>query len=154
MKATLKYLVRETRVGTEITTLLIPGLNDGDHELHELARWVASELSPDVPLHFSAFHPDYKLRDIPATPLATLRRARAIAMREGLRFVYTGNVHDRDGDTTHCPSCGTSVIVRDWYEIVETSLERGACKACKTPIPGHFEAPIGKFGRRRMRVVV
>jgi pyruvate formate lyase activating enzyme len=154
VKDTLEYLVRETTVWTEITTLLIPGLNDGDRELHELAQWVATELSPDVPLHFSAFHPDYKLRDIPATPLATLRRARAIAMREGLRFVYTGNVHDRDGDTTYCPNCAAPVIVRDWYEIVEARLDRGACATCKTPIPGHFEAEIGKFGRRRMRVVV
>ncbi|HEY1552305.1 MAG TPA: AmmeMemoRadiSam system radical SAM enzyme [Kofleriaceae bacterium] len=154
VKDTLKYLVRETRVWTEITTLLIPGLNDSDRELHELAQWIASELSPDVPLHFSAFHPDYKMRDIPATPLATLRRARAIAMREGLHFVYTGNVHDADGDTTRCPSCGAAVIVRDWYQIVETSLDRGACKTCKTPIPGHFEATVGNFGRRRMRVVV
>jgi pyruvate formate lyase activating enzyme len=154
VKATLQYLVRETTVWTEITTLLIPGLNDGDRELHELAQWVAGELSPDVPLHFSAFHPDYKLKDIPATPLATLRRARAIAMREGLRFVYTGNVHDREGDTTSCPSCGAAVIVRDWYEIVEANLQHGACKACKTPIPGHFEAGVGNFGRRRMRVVV
>jgi pyruvate formate lyase activating enzyme len=154
VKATLQYLVRETTVWTEITTLLIPGLNDGDRELHELAQWIASELSPDVPLHFSAFHPDYKLRDIPPTPLATLRRARAIAMREGLRYVYTGNVHDIDGDTTWCPSCGAAVIVRDWYQIVETKLEHGACSACKTPIPGHFEARLGNFGRRRMRVVV
>jgi pyruvate formate lyase activating enzyme len=154
VKNTLKYLVRETNVWTEITTLLIPGLNDSDRELHELAQWVASELSPDVPLHFSAFHPDYKLKDIPPTPLATLRRARAIAMREGLRFVYTGNVHDREGDTTSCPGCGAAVIVRDWYQIVETRLAHGACNACKTPIPGHFEAQMGNFGRRRMRVVV
>jgi pyruvate formate lyase activating enzyme len=154
VKETLQYLVRETTVWTEITTLLIPGLNDGDRELHELAQWVAGELSPDVPLHFSAFHPDYKLKDIPATPVATLRRARAIAMREGLRFVYTGNVHDREGGTTSCPSCGAAVIVRDWYQIVEAHLDRGTCEACKTPIPGHFEAQIGNFGRRRMRVVV
>jgi pyruvate formate lyase activating enzyme len=154
VKATLRYLVRHTRVWTEITTLLIPGLNDSDAELHELAAWIAQDLGPDVPLHFSAFHPDYKLRDLPPTPLATLRRARAIAKAEGLRFVYTGNVHDREGDTTSCPACGAAVIVRDWYQILETRLDRGACANCGTALPGRFGAEIGNFGRRRMRVVV
>ncbi|HEY1812160.1 MAG TPA: AmmeMemoRadiSam system radical SAM enzyme [Kofleriaceae bacterium] len=154
VKETLRYLVRETTVWTEITTLLIPGLNDSDTELHELAIWVASELGPDVPLHFSAFHPDYKLQHIQPTPLATLQRARAIAKAEGLRFVYTGNVHDREGDTTSCASCGAPVIVRDWYQIVESNLDQGRCGSCKMPIPGRFDAQIGNFGRRRMRVVV
>jgi pyruvate formate lyase activating enzyme len=154
VKDTLRYLVHETDVWTEITTLLIPGHNDSDAELHELAQWVLRDLGPEVPLHFSAFHPDYKMQDIPATPLATLRRARAIARREGLRFVYTGNVHDREGDTTCCPGCGTSVLVRDWYEIVESRLDRGRCASCGTAIPGRFGAGIGNFGRRRMRVVV
>jgi pyruvate formate lyase activating enzyme len=154
VKETLRYLVRETTVWTEITTLLIPGLNDSDVELHELATWIASELGPDVPLHFSAFHPDYKLQHIQPTPLATLQRARAIAKAEGLRFVYTGNVHDREGDTTSCASCGAPVIVRDWYQIVESNLDRGCCGSCKRPIPGRFDAQIGNFGRRRMRVVV
>jgi pyruvate formate lyase activating enzyme len=154
VKETLEYLVKETKVWTEITTLLIPGLNDGDRELAELSSWVASALGPHVPLHFSAFHPDYKLRDIPATPLATLRRARAIAMREGLSFVYTGNVHDPEGDTTWCPSCGAAVIERDWYEIVATRLEGGACAACGTAIPGHFDARAGSWGRRRVRLAL
>jgi pyruvate formate lyase activating enzyme len=154
VKDTLKYLVHETRVWTEITTLLIPTLNDSDRELHELAQWVAAELGPDVPLHFSAFHPDYKLRDLPATPPATLTRARRIAMAEGLRYVYTGNVHDPEGDQTLCPSCGTAVISRDWYEILGSRLTSGACAQCGTQIPGRFEEAIGNFGRKRMRVLV
>jgi pyruvate formate lyase activating enzyme len=155
VKDTLRYLVKETNVWTEITTLLIPTLNDSDKELHELAQWVASELGPDVPLHFSAFHPDYKLLDLPRTPAATLTRARRIAMAEGLRFVYTGNVHDPEGDQTLCPGCGTAVISRDWYEILDAKLTSGgACACCGTPIPGRFGEAIGNFGRKRMRVLV
>lgn len=155
VKDTLKYLVRQTLVWTEITTLLIPTLNDSDRELHELAQWVATELGPDVPLHFSAFHPDYKLRDLPATPPATLTRARQIAMAEGLRYVYTGNVHDPEGDQTLCPGCGTAVISRDWYQILGSQLtSTGACARCGTQIPGRFAEAIGNFGRKRMRVVV
>jgi pyruvate formate lyase activating enzyme len=154
VKETLRYLVHETDVWTEITTLLIPGLNDSDREIAELASWIGSELGPDVPLHFSAFHPDYKMNEVPPTPRATLTRARELAMREGLRFVYTGNVHDRSGDTTNCPSCGAAVIVRDWYEIISSSMNGGCCRACNAVIPGCFSAQIGSFGRRRMRLVV
>ncbi len=155
VKDTLRYLVHETQVWTEITTLLIPTLNDSDRELHELAQWVASELGPDVPLHFSAFHPDYKLRHLPATPPETLTRARRIAMAEGLRFVYTGNVHDPEGDATLCPACKTAVLQRDWYEILDSKLTpEGACTQCGTPLPGRFQGLIGSFGRKRMRVVV
>jgi pyruvate formate lyase activating enzyme len=155
VKETLVYLVKETNVWTEITTLLIPGLNDSDRELHELSEWIGSELGPDVPLHFSAFHPDHKMTDIPPTPLATLRRARDIALRTGLHYVYTGNVHDRDGDTTSCPSCGAEVLVRDWYEILDAKVGRdGACGACGAIIAGRFDARIGHFGRRRVRLVV
>jgi len=154
VKETLRYLVRETKVWTEITTLLIPGLNDSEKELTELSEWVASELGLDVPLHFSAFHPDYRMRDLPRTPLSTLQRARAIAMRAGLRYVYTGNVHDKDGDTTRCPSCGEAVIERDWYEIVGSKLEGGACTSCGAAIAGRFGEKLGSFGRRRVRLVV
>ena len=139
---------------TEITTLLIPGLNDSDAELHELSAWIARDLGVDVPLHFSAFHPDYKLRDLPPTPPATLRRARAIAMREGLRYVYTGNIHDREGDTTTCTACRTAVIERDWYEILAHRLVGDACAACGAKLPGRFGDVVGSFGRQRMRVVM
>jgi pyruvate formate lyase activating enzyme len=155
VKETLVYLVKETKVWTEITTLLIPGLNDSDAELTELSEWVAGALGTDVPLHFSAFHPDYKMTDIPRTPPSTLRRARDIARRTGLRYVYTGNVHDRDGDTTMCPSCGGGVIVRDWYEILETNLApNGQCGSCGFAIAGRFGDRVGSFGRRRMRLQI
>jgi pyruvate formate lyase activating enzyme len=154
VKETLSYLVNHTDVWTEITTLLIPGLNDSDAELTEMTKWIAKELGPDVPLHFSAFHPDYRMRDVPRTPPATLRRARAIAMREGLRYVYTGNVHDREGDTTLCPACGAAVLERDWYEILGSSLDHGRCAACGTAIAGRWDDAVGTFGRRRVRLVV
>ena len=155
VKDTLRYLVRETKVWTEITTLLIPGLNDGDAELTQLAEFVAGDLGVDVPVHFSAFHPDYKMNDIPATPIETLRRARKIAMRAGLRYVYTGNVHDPEGDTTTCPSCQAAVIERDWYEILASRLgPDGTCATCATPIAGRFGDQVGSFGRKRMRVVM
>jgi len=155
VKETLVYLVKETKVWTEITTLLIPGLNDSDRELTELSEWVAGALGPDVPLHFSAFHPDYKMTDIPPTPPETLRRARGVAHKAGLRYVYTGNVHDREGDTTSCHSCGAEVLVRDWYEILDAKLgPGGTCSSCGTAIPGRFGERVRGFGRRRMRLVM
>ncbi len=153
VKDTLRYLVRETRVWTEITTLLIPGLNDGDAEIDDLAGFVATELSPDVPVHFSAFHPDYKMTDRPGTPPETLRRARARALAAGLHHVYTGNVHDADGDTTFCPGCREPVIVRDWYRMLRYALDdRGACRACGAVLPGVFDGPVGTFGARRIPI--
>ncbi len=141
---TLEYLVRETRVWTEITTLLIPGKNDSDEELRAECKWIRERLGTDVPLHFTAFHPDWKMRDVPATPAATLTRAREIARLAGLRYVYTGNVHDEDGGSTYCPSCETPVIVRDWYEIGDYRLtDEGACRHCGAKLAGHY----GKFGK-------
>ena len=141
---TLVYLARETDVWTEITTLLIPGKNDSDQEIEAECKWIAENLGRDVPLHFSAFHPDWKMRDVPATPAATLRRARETALRAGLRYVYTGNVHDEAGGTTHCPACGEAVIVRDWYEIRAYHLtDEGACAFCGHKLAGRY----GKFGK-------
>ncbi len=154
VKDTLRYLVHETKVWVEITTLLIPGLNDSDREVGELCAWVASELGPHVPLHFSAFHPDYKLAHIPATPPATLRHARERAIQEGLSYVYTGNVHDRDGDTTRCPSCQNEVVVRDWYDIVSADLVDGGCGRCGAAIAGRFGPAVERFGRRRIRLAM
>src|SRR4051812_8379517 len=114
---TLEYVKHETDVWVELTTLLIPGLNDSDDELHRMTAWVAEHLGPDVPMHFTAFHPDFKLRDRPPTPPATLTRARAIALGNGIRHAYTGNVHDAGGSSTRCHSCGTVLIERDWYEL-------------------------------------
>ena len=148
---TLLYLKHHTSVWFEITTLLIPGLNDSDGELHQLSQWIGTELGPDVPLHFSAFHPDYKMRDRPATPAATLTRARAIAKGEGLLHVYTGNVHDSDGGSTYCQACGVRLIQRDWYQLGEWNLTAdGCCNACNTPCAGVFEAQPGRWGRRRL----
>ena len=150
---TLTYLKHETDVWFEITTLLIPGKNDSDDELTRLCAWVARELGPDVPLHFTAFHPDYKMNDLPATPAATLTRARDIGLREGLRYVYTGNVHDSVGGTTFCPACGEALIVRDWHQILKYHLTGdGRCLSCAAPIPGRFEGFKGQFGRRRVPV--
>jgi pyruvate formate lyase activating enzyme len=150
---TLAFIRHETNCWLEITTLLIPGLNDSSEELKALSQWVARELGPDVPLHFSAFHPDHKMRDIPATPVSTLVRARQIAMGEGLRYVYTGNVHNKEGDTTFCPSCHASLIERDWYRIDGYHLTAdGACPDCGHKIAGRFEAKAGNFGPRRIPV--
>jgi pyruvate formate lyase activating enzyme len=116
---TLRYLCHETDVWTEITTLLIPGRNDGDDEIRALSQWVARNLGTEVPLHFTAFHPDWKMTDVPATPLSTVRRAREIAMQAGLQHVYTGNVSDPQGGRTHCTKCGTTLIARDGYRIID-----------------------------------
>jgi len=150
---TLRYLRHETEVWLEITTLLIPGHNDSDDEIDAETAWIAAELGTDVPLHFSAFHPDYKMLDVPSTPAATLTRARRIALGNGLRYVYTGNVHDIEGDTTTCPGCGTEVVVRDWYEMRRYLLaDDGTCRACGTQIPGVYDGPAGQWGRRFLPV--
>ncbi len=152
---TLVYLRHETSVWFEITTLLIPGHNDSDAELTALSKWVMKELGPDVPLHFSAFHPDHKMRDIAATPLATLVRARNIALLAGLHYVYTGNVHHKDGDTTLCAACQTTVIERDWYQIKQYALDpQGQCPQCGTPMAGRFGQKAGHFGRQRIPVAI
>lgn len=150
---TLEYVKHETKVWLEITTLLIPDANDSDEEIDALTRWIAGHLGSDVPLHFTAFHPDWKMRDRPPTPPQTLTRARRIALGNGLRFVYTGNVHDREGGSTFCPGCGTRVIERDWYELGEWKLDaRGRCLACGTQIPGVFDGAPGTWGAMRLPV--
>ncbi len=150
---TLVYLKHETEVWVEITTLLIPGKNDSDAELEAESKWIRRELGPDVPLHFTAFHPDYKMTDLPPTPAATLARARNIALAEGLHFVYTGNVHDREGGTTFCPGCGQAVIVRDWYEILAYEVTpEGHCRHCDARLPGRYDALGPPWGRRRVPV--
>ena len=150
---TLAYLKHETDVWFEITTLLIPGENDSDAELDLMTRWVADKLGPDVPLHFTAFHPDYKMMDKPHTPPSTLTRARRIAMGNGLRYVYTGNVHDEDGGSTYCHGCGERVIGRDWFVLTEWNLTpEGNCASCGTPCAGRFQAAPGTWGSRRLPV--
>jgi pyruvate formate lyase activating enzyme len=150
---TLIYLKQETALWLEITTLLIPGKNDSDEELTAAAEWIERELGPDVPLHFTAFHPDFKMTGIEATPADTLARARRIAIEAGLNYVYTGNVHDRDGGTTFCPHCKAALVVRDWHQILSYRLsDDGHCPDCGTGVEGRYERFSGQFGRRRIPV--
>jgi pyruvate formate lyase activating enzyme len=150
---TLVYLKRHTSVWLELTTLLIPGLNDSDQELEDLTRWVVENLGPAVPLHFTAFHPDFRMHDRPLTPPQTLRRARQIACKNGVRYAYVGNVHDAEADSTYCHSCDSLLIGRDWYEITGWHLESEArCRGCGAVCAGVFEQQPGQWGRRRLPV--
>jgi pyruvate formate lyase activating enzyme len=150
---TLEYLKRETRVWLEITNLMIPGLNDTPEETDAMTRWIVDRLGPDVPVHFTAFHPDWKLRDRPPTAAATLTRAREIALANGLRHAYTGNVHDVVGQSTSCHRCGTVLIERDWYELGAWRLDdRGHCRTCGQPCAGVFDRSPGRWGARRLPV--
>lgn len=150
---TLRYIKHHTRVWLEITTLLIPGENDSEEELERLTQWVAEQLGPDVPIHFTAFHPDYRMLDRPSTPSATLAKARRIAFKNGIRYAYTGNVRDRDGSRTQCHRCGESLIERDGYDLSGWGLTTGgACRRCGTPCAGIFEAGPGRWGSRRLPV--
>ena len=154
---TLKYLKHETDVWFEITNLMIPGENDSDAEIEEMTAWVMDNLGPDVPMHFSAFHPDWKMTDKPNTPLETVVRARKIALKNGIRYAYTGNVHDRQGDATTCHNCGELLIGRDWYELHGWNVQTGGnytgnCGHCGTVLPGVFDGPPGDWGRKRVPV--
>jgi pyruvate formate lyase activating enzyme len=152
---TLVYLREKTGVWLEITTLLIPGENDSDHELDQMTRWLAANLGAEVPVHFSAFHPDFRLLDHPPTPLATLRRARTIALGNGLHHVYIGNVRDNDGASTFCASCGQRLIGREGYDVTAWALtENGACKGCGATCVGRFDGPPGTWGNRRLPVAM
>jgi pyruvate formate lyase activating enzyme len=150
---TLEYLKRETEVWFEITNLLIPGKNDSAEEVDAMTRWIVQRLGPDVPIHFTAFHPDYKMLDTPPTPPETLTRAREIALANGIRHAYTGNVFDADGGSTYCPGCGERVIERDWYTLGEYRLtDDGRCVTCGARLPGVFDSAPGRWGRRRLPV--
>ena len=153
---TLKWIRHRSDTWLEVTTLLIPGMNDGDDELRRMAAWFFANLGPDVPLHFTAFHPDFKLTDVPPTPPETLRRARAIARAAGLRYVYVGNVHDAEGQTTTCARCERPLIGRDWYAITHYAVKDGACAHCGHPLPGRFgDGPVAlRSGFRRLRVAL
>ncbi|MCB1750030.1 MAG: AmmeMemoRadiSam system radical SAM enzyme [Gammaproteobacteria bacterium] len=150
---TLEYIAHETSTWLELTCLLIPGCNDSAGEIEAMSRWVCERLGPDVPLHFSAFHPDWKMRDIPPTPPATVKEARRIALAQGLHYVYTGNIEDRSGDATQCHACGAVVIQRAWYELEAYALDAGGCcTTCGTPCAGRFDAAPGRWGRRRQPI--
>ncbi len=150
---TLEYVKHETDVWLEITTLLIPGYNDADEEIDSLTTWMVDHLGPDVPLHFTAFHPDYKMRDVPPTDPDTLARARSIALANGIRYAYTGNVYDVEGGSTYCSDCSAIVIERDWYSLGRYSLtDDGHCEGCGASIAGIFAGPPGDWGPRRRPV--
>lgn len=152
---TLKYIKHETSVWLEITTLLIPGRNDSETEIDEMTQWVVKELGPDVPMHFTAFHPDWKMLDVPATPFETLARAREIALKNGVRYAYTGNVHDANGESTYCRGCGVKLIGRDWYELSEWNLtDDGHCQSCGAQCSGVFDGPAGDWGTKRRPVLL
>jgi len=150
---TLLYVKHETNVWFEITTLLIPGYNDSDQEIDAMTGWGVANLGPDVPWHFTAFHPDWKMLDVPPTPAATLTRACEIARRNGVRYAYTGNVRDEVGQSTYCHQCGAIVIGRDGYEITTWHLDvAGMCRRCGTRCAGVFEPRAGDWGSRRQPV--
>jgi len=150
---TLTYLRHETDVWFEVTTLLIPGRNDSDEEIARMVDWYLEHLGPSVPLHFTAFHPDYKLNDLPPTPPATLRHAREIAQRAGLKHVYTGNIVDTEGGTTYCAGCGETLIVRDWHEVTAYHLDaQGCCPHCGQALAGRFGHYEAHSTRRRQPV--
>jgi pyruvate formate lyase activating enzyme len=150
---TLVYLRHETDVWFEITTLLIPGENDSEQELEEMTQWIFEKLGPEVPIHFTAFHPDWKMMDTPSTPPSTLTLARAIALDAGLRYAYTGNVHDHGGGSTYCHRCGEVLIGREWYVLSDWNLTAdGCCRFCDASCDGHFEPSPGTWGSRRFPV--
>ncbi|MBT6086394.1 MAG: AmmeMemoRadiSam system radical SAM enzyme [Rhodospirillaceae bacterium] len=154
---TLKYLKHETDVWFEITDLIIPGENDSEREIDEMTSWVVKHLGDDVPMHFTAFHPDWKMMDKPRTPKSTLVRAREIAQANGVRYAYTGNVHDFDGASTYCHSCGHRLIGRDWYELSDWNITfegnySGNCNNCGEPVAGVFDETPGDWGRKRQPV--
>ncbi|MDH3336301.1 MAG: AmmeMemoRadiSam system radical SAM enzyme [Gammaproteobacteria bacterium] len=153
---TLLYLKHETDIWLELTTLLIPGENDSAGEIDDMTRWIVEQLGQNVPLHFTAFHPDWKMLDTPSTPTKTLRRSREIAIANGMHHVYTGNVHDYSGSSTYCHGCGELLIGRDWYELSNWNLTmddgKARCSSCGTEIAGVFEAAPGSWGSRRQPV--
>ncbi len=149
---TLVYLKKETDVWLEITNLVIPGHNDASDEIARMCGWIVENLGPDVPLHFSAFHPDWKMRDAPPTPPETLRRARRIALSQGVRYAYVGNVREPEAGSTHCYACSALLIGRDGYEITDWNLENGRCPGCGEACPGVFERRPGQWGARRLPV--
>lgn len=152
---TLKYIKHETSVWLELTTLIIPDENDTEAEIEAMTQWVVENLGPDVPLHFSAFHPDWKMLDKPPTPLASLLKARQIALKNGVHYAYVGNVHDKSADSTYCQGCGQLLIGRDWYELSEWNLDAsGCCRFCGERCAGVFHPKSGNWGAKRKAVAM
>lgn len=152
VQETLVYLKHKTDVWFEITNLLIPGENDSDQELHAMTEWIAENLGLNVPIHFTAFHPDWKMLEHPSTPATTLSRAREIAISKGIRYAYTGNVHDSDGGSTWCHQCGTLLVERDWYQLGTWNIKEGSCRSCGEKVSGVFKEHPGDWGSKRIPV--
>lgn len=151
---TLQYIKQQTNVWLETTTLLIPDENDSEQEIHKMTQWLVEHLGRDVPMHFSAFHPEWKMMDKKATPPETIKRARRIAMDNGVRYAFVGNIHDKEGDSTWCHHCGALLIGRDWYQLSDWNLDsQGQCLACGTLCSGIFEHERGNWGARRQVVI-
>ena len=144
----IAWVAHNTSTWVELTTLIIPGYNDDRAQLQAECGWIARELGTEVPLHFTAFHPDHKMLDTPPTPLQTLHTAREIALEAGLKHVYLGNVHDPQADTTYCAGCGKALIFRDWYQLREYNLVAGKCPDCGKALAGHFDSRPGTWGPR------
>lgn len=151
---TIDYVANHTNCWLELTTLLIPGYNDSIEEVEKMSGWILDHLGPDVPLHFTAFHPDYKMRDVPFTTLDKLLEARNAAMTLGLHYVYTGNVRDEESGSTYCPQCGQRVIGRIGYLIHEWNIKNSTCQFCGSPIAGVFEDHPGQWGGKRESVCI
>lgn len=152
---TLQYIKHETSVWLELTTLIIPGENDSEAELEAMTQWVVENLGPDVPMHFTAFHPDWKMLDKPPTPISSLLQARQIALKNGVHYAYVGNVHDKSADSTYCHGCGKLLIGRDWYELSEWNLDgQGCCRFCGVRCAGVFNKKPGNWGAKRQAVVM
>ena len=152
---TLVWLHQETEVWLEVTTLLIPGENDSEEEVDQLCHWFGEHLGPEIPLHFTAFHPDFRMNNVPSTPAATLRRARRQALQTGLKHVYTGNVLDPEGQSTRCAGCGQLLIERSGYQLGRWNLDaRGRCRCCQRTVAGYFDPTPGSWGPRRQRIAI
>lgn len=152
---TIKYVRHHTQTWLELTTLLIPGHNDSEHELTQMLDWILGELGPDVPLHFTAFHPDYRLTEVTSTPVETCLRARELALYKGVHHVYTGNIADPSGQATYCPNCRQLVIGRDGYRITRYALDGVRCHHCQAPVGGRYsDTGPGQFGPRRLAITI
>jgi pyruvate formate lyase activating enzyme len=149
---TIEYVANETDCWLELTTLLIPGENDSPEEIKAMSEWIIKHCGDSVPLHFTAYHPDYRMMDNPPTPASTLEMARDIAMQTGLKYVYTGNVIHPEGQATYCPQCHKKVIGRQYYEINEWHLDHGQCDYCHASVAGVFEAQAGTWGNKRLPI--
>ncbi|MCZ7602225.1 MAG: AmmeMemoRadiSam system radical SAM enzyme [Melioribacteraceae bacterium] len=135
---TLYWLKHETDIWFEITTLLIPDENDSPEEIQKMCDWILENLGDEIPLHFTAFHPDFKMLDKTRTPASTLNMARSIALKSGIKYVYVGNVHNLEGQTTYCPNCNEPLIIRDWHSVIDNKLKDGKCWKCNAKIAGRF----------------